>query len=118
MIGFDLECPVNLALMAARAQKSSVAGGNAMQVFEIRGIAPDASTVALQAFARSWHFIERDPVLAGYDRDILKAQLSLEIQRAMAEGPHVNLVQIANRAIGRVREEMRERHSADAVLAS
>jgi hypothetical protein len=91
-----------------------------MRVFENRGIAPDASTVASEAFARSWHFIERDPVLAGHDRDILKAQLALEIQRVMAEAPHLDLLRIANRAIGRVREEMleRERHSADAMLAS
>jgi hypothetical protein len=82
------------------------------------GIAPDPSTVASEAFARSWHFIERDPVLAGHDRDILKAQLALEIQRPMAEAPHLDLLRITNRAIGRVREEMRERHSADAMLAS
>jgi hypothetical protein len=91
-----------------------------MRVFEIRGIAPDASAIASEAFARSWHFIERDPVLAGHDRDTLKAQLALEIQRAMADVPHLDLLRIANRAIGRVRDEMREREgrSADAMLAS
>jgi len=65
--------------------------------------------------------MERDPVLASHDRDILKAQLALEIQRAMAEVPHLDLLRIANRAIGRVRDEIceRERHSAaDAMLAS
>ena len=91
-----------------------------MRVFEIRGIAPDVSAIASEAFARSWHFIERDPVLAGHDRDTLKAQLALEIQRAMASAPHLDLLRIANRAIARVREEMRERErrSAEAMLAS
>jgi hypothetical protein len=51
---------------------------------------------------------------------MLKAQLALEIQRVLAEAPHLDLLRIANRAIGRVREEMLERgrHSADAMLAS
>jgi ribosomal protein L29 len=91
-----------------------------MRVFKIRGIAPDASAIASEAFARSWHFIERDPVLAGHDRDTLKAQLALEIQRAMANVPHLDLLRIANRAIARVREEMRERErrSAEAMFAS
>ena len=90
-----------------------------MRVFDNRGIAPDASTIASEAFTRSWHFIERDPVLAGHDRDSLKAQLALEIQRGMADS-HLDPVRIANRAIGRVREEMRERErrSAAAMLAS
>ena len=91
-----------------------------MRVFEIRGIAPDVSAIASEAFARSWHFIERDPVLAGHDRDTLKAQLALEIQRTMASAPHLDLLRIANRAIARVREEMREREgrSVEAMLAS
>ena len=74
-----------------------------MRVFELRGMTPDASIIASEAFARSWHFIERDPVLAGHDRDILKAQLALEIQGAIAEVRHLDLLGIANRAIGRVR---------------
>jgi hypothetical protein len=91
-----------------------------MRVFEIRGIASDASAIASEAFARSWHFIERDPVLAGHDRDTLKAQLALEIQRAIAEVPHLDVLRIANRAIGRVREEMLEQdqRSTEVKLAS
>jgi hypothetical protein len=77
-----------------------------MQVFASRETIPDVSTVASEAFARSWHFIERDPILAGHDRDALKVQLALEIQRAMAEAPHLDMLRIANRAIGRVRDEM------------
>ena len=77
-----------------------------MQGFASRETVPDASAVASEAFARSWHFIERDPILAGHDRDALKAQLASEIQRAMAEVPHLDMLRIANRAIGRVRDEM------------
>jgi hypothetical protein len=101
-------------------KESSIAGGNRMRVFEIRGIAPDVSAIASEAFARSWHFIERDPVLAGHDRNTLQAQLALEIQRIMAEASQLDPLHIANRAIGRIREEMRqrERRSAEAMLAS
>ena len=80
-----------------------------MRVLEIRGIDPDALGIASEAFARSWHFIERDPVLAGHDRETLQAQLALHIQRLIT--PDVSErdpLRIANRAIGRVREQMRE----------
>ena len=91
-----------------------------MRVFEIRGIDPDASAIASEAFARSWHFIERDPVLAGHDRDALQAQLALEIRRLMeANSSERDPLRIANRAIGRVREEMRKpQRSLEVRLAS
>jgi hypothetical protein len=80
-----------------------------MRVFNIRGIAPGASAIASEAFARSWHFIERDPVLAGHDRETLQAELALQIQRLMAaDALERDPLRIANRAIGKVREEMRE----------
>jgi hypothetical protein len=80
-----------------------------MRVFEIRGIDPDALAIASEAFSRSWHFIERDPVLAGHDRETLQAQLALQIQRIMAaDGSERDPLRVANRAIGRVREKMRE----------
>jgi hypothetical protein len=80
-----------------------------VRVFEIRGIDPDASAVASEAFARSWHFIERDPVLARHDRETLQAQLALEIRRLIAaDASERDPLRIANRAIGRVRDEMRE----------
>ena len=41
------------------------------------GSGPEASAIASEAFSRSWHFIERDPVLAGRD------QLALQIQQIM-----------------------------------
>jgi hypothetical protein len=92
-----------------------------MRMFNIRGIDPDALAVASEAFARSWHFIERDPVLAGHDRETLQAQLALQIQQLMASyASERDPLRIANRAIGRVREEMREpeRRFADVGLAS
>jgi hypothetical protein len=47
-------------------------------------------------------------------------QLALEIQRVMANPSDLDAPRIANLAIGRVREEMRERErrSAEAMLAS
>ena len=80
-----------------------------MLVFEVRGIGPEASAIASEAFSRSWHFIERDPVLAGHDRETLQAQLALQIQKIMMTDASVrDPLLIANRAIGKVREEMRK----------
>ena len=91
-----------------------------MRVFETRGIDPDASAIASEAFARSWHFIERDPVLAGHDRETLQAQLALQIQQILVSDASVREpLQIANRAIFRVREEMRKpQRSLEVRLAS
>jgi hypothetical protein len=83
-----------------------------MRVFENCGSDPDASTIASEAFARSWRFIERDPILAGHDRDSLKAHLAQEIRRAMAEVPELDLLRIANRAIGRIRQDTQARTRA------
>ena len=80
-----------------------------MRILENRGADREASTIASEAFARSWRFIERDPILAGHDRDVLKAHLGQEIQRAMAEVPELDLLGIANRAIGRLRQDTRAR---------
>ena len=80
-----------------------------MLVFEVRGIGPEASAIASEAFSRSWHFIERDPVLAGHDRETLQAQLALQIQKIMMTDASVrDPLHIANRAIFRVREEIRK----------
>ena len=80
-----------------------------MRVFELRGFAAGASVVASEAFSRSWHFIERDPVLAGHDREALQAELALRIQQIMAaDASERDPLRIANRAIGRLRDEARE----------
>ena len=75
-----------------------------MRVFVDR----DASAIASEAFSRSWHFIERDPVLAGHDRETLQAELAVQIQSVMmTDAPNRDPLRIANRAISRVREQMR-----------
>jgi len=92
-----------------------------MRAFRSGRLDPEASAVASEAFSRSWHFIERDPVLAGHDRETLQAELALRIQEIMsATGSERDPLGIANLAIGRVREEMREpqRHLATVRLAS
>ena len=69
---------------------------------------PEASAVASQAFSQSWHFIERDPVLAGHDRETLQAELAVQIQSVMmTDAANRDPLRIANRAIGKVREQMR-----------
>ena len=73
------------------------------------GISSEASAIASEAFSRSWHFIERDPVLAGHDRETLQAELALRIQEIISSGAsELDPLRIANWAISRVREEMRE----------
>jgi hypothetical protein len=87
-----------------------------MRVVASGALAPEALAVASEAFSRSWHFIEQDPVLAGHDRETLQAELALRIQEIAASGVERDPLRIANRAIGRVREEMRK--IADVRLAS
>ena len=92
-----------------------------MRAFRSGRLDPEASAVASEAFSRSWHFIERDPVLAGHDRETLQAELALQIQEIMsASGSESDPLRIANLAIGRVRGEMQEpqRHLATVILAS
>jgi hypothetical protein len=80
-----------------------------MRVFELRGIGPEASAIASEAFSRSWHFIERDPMLAGHDRETLQTELARQIQHIMVTDASVrDPLRIANRAIGTVRDEMRK----------
>ena len=91
------------------AKGSDREGERRMRVFELRGLAAGASVVASEAFSRSWHFIERDPVLAGHDREALQAELALRIQQIMAaDASERDPLRIANRAIGRLRDEARE----------
>jgi hypothetical protein len=79
-----------------------------MRVFDIWDNDRGASAIASEAFARSWHFIERDPVLSGHDRETLQAELAVQIQYViMTDAANGDPLRIANRAIGRVREQMR-----------
>ena len=92
-----------------------------MRVFMSGSLDPKACSVASEAFARSWQFIEWDPVLAGHERETLQAELALRIQQIMtASGSERDPLRIANRAISRMREEMRagQRDFASVRLAS
>jgi hypothetical protein len=92
-----------------------------MSVLGRGGFSREAGAIASEAFSRSWHFIERDPVLAGHDREALQAELALRIQQIMAaHSSERDPLRIANRAIGRMREEMRgpQRQFAAVGLAS
>ena len=92
-----------------------------MRGFKLGVLDPQAAAVASEAFSRSWRFIERDPVLAGHERDTLQAELALRIQEIMTgSGAERDPLRIANRAIGRMREEMRTHasHGAWIRLAS
>jgi len=63
---------------------------------------PEAVEIASAAFARSWRFIEHDPLLRGHEPARLKAELARVIV-ALAHD-HPDPLRLANRAIGRLRE--------------
>ena len=67
-------------------------------------LAPEVRTFASEVFNRSWQFIERDPVLSGEDREGLQEQLAQLILALMSSGER-NLVVIANKAIGTLRQQ-------------
>lgn len=79
------------------------------------GLAPEAQRLASETFHRCWRFIEHDPVLAGGDRTAMQAQLAERILLLMHGGER-DLVVIANRAIGALRQQyarQRDRLSKD-----
>ena len=65
---------------------------------------PEVRTLASEVFNRCWQFIERDPILAGEERQGMQEQLAQLILQLMADGER-NLVAIANRAIGTLRRQ-------------
>ena len=67
-------------------------------------LAPGVRTLASEVFNRCWEFIERDPVLAGEERQGLQEQLAQLILQLMGDG-EPNVVAIANRAIGTLRQQ-------------
>ena len=69
-------------------------------------LAPEVRTLASEVFNRCWQFIERDPVLAGEERQRLQEQLAHLILQLMMNGDQT-LVVIANRAIGTIRDATR-----------
>jgi hypothetical protein len=68
-------------------------------------LGPEAIAIAAEAFGRSWHFIEQDPVLAGQERQTLKAELARAVLSAAGRGERDHL-RIANRAIGELRQKL------------
>jgi hypothetical protein len=91
-----------------------------MWAFKQDKMRPEMSAVASEVFARSWHFIERDPVLAGHDREALQAELARRIFEILDAGHHAerDLLRIANRAISNVREAMRGQQATVMDMAS
>jgi len=67
-------------------------------------LAPEVRVLASEVFNRSWRFIEQDPVLAGEDRQGMQDQLAQLILLLMQSGER-NLLVIANRAIGTLRQQ-------------
>ena len=68
-------------------------------------LGPEAIAIAAEAFGRSWHFIEHDPVLAGQERQTLKAELARAVLSGAGRGER-DQVRLANRAIGEVRQKL------------
>src|SRR5262245_45938395 len=110
LTGQDLSAASKISKRASTVGKRPDRKGHRrMRAFELRGIRPERPAIASGAFSTPWHFIERDPVLAGHDRETLQAQLALQIEHIMVTDASVrDPLGIANRAIGKVRQEMRK----------
>lgn len=72
-------------------------------MYQRTDLAPEIRLLASEVYNRSWQFLELDPVLAGQDRSSLQEQLAELILVHMNEGER-NIVAIANRAIGSLRQ--------------
>jgi hypothetical protein len=77
-------------------------------------LAPEVQILASEVFTRTWQFLERDPVLAGQDRQQLQDQLAQVILEVMSQGER-NLWTIANRAIGTLRDRCAAERVEEAV---
>src|SRR5262245_26628903 len=77
------------------------------------GFGPEALAIASAAFAKSWRFIESDPVLEGHDHELMQAELVRAIAESLKTGER-DEIRIANGAIRRTRDRMLkpEKHSA------
>jgi hypothetical protein len=91
--------------MQKQARETPGCGGN---MYLRNDLAPEMRTLASEVFNRSWQFLERDPVLAGEDRESMQEQLAQHILVLMRNGEQ-NLLVIANKAIARLRERCGER---------
>ena len=68
-----------------------------------REILPEFQLVAFEAYQRASHFIERDPLLIGENRDYLKKVLCHRICELIRVGEK-DVIRLANGAISKVRQ--------------
>jgi hypothetical protein len=103
-----------------RNRLSRAAEAFVMWAFKQDELHPEVSAVASEVFAKSWHIIERDLVLAGHDRETLQAELARRIFEILHAGHEAerDLLRIANRAISKVRDAMRGHAESRLDLAS
>ena len=80
-------------------------------------VAPEVRKLASEVFNRCWQFIEQDPVMAGEDRQAIQEQLAQLILLLMRSGEQ-NLVVIANRAIGTLRQQYATRRDRLSIEAA
>jgi hypothetical protein len=91
--------------MNNKARETPGCGGD---MYLRHDLEPEIRLLSSEVFNRSWQFIERDPVLAGEDRQGMQEQLAQHILLLMSSGER-NLIVIANRAIGSLRQEYAKR---------
>ena len=73
-------------------------------------LAPDSRAVGYDAYSRAFQFVERDPLLVGWDREFLSGVLSQRIRELVQRGER-DVIRVANAAITRVRELTSNEHS-------
>ena len=78
-------------------------------------LSPDARVLASEVFNRSWQFLERDPVLAGEDREAMQEQLA-ELILSLVSSSEQNSIVVANRAIATLRQRYEMRRDRVSVV--
>jgi hypothetical protein len=68
-----------------------------------RDFVPEIRLIASEAYQRASHFVERDPLLVGRDREFLNAMLSKRV-RELIEAGEQDVIRLANGAISRARQ--------------
>jgi hypothetical protein len=71
-------------------------------------LVPELRLVAVEAFQRACHFVERDPILTGQDREFLKRLMSDKIRQGVNTGEH-DMLRLADGAISRARQLAQEK---------
>jgi hypothetical protein len=91
----------NLVGMKEQSRETPGGGGD---MYLPTDLAPEIRLLASEVYNRSWQFLERDPLLAGEDKDNLQERLAELILLLMKEGER-NIIAIANKAIAALREQ-------------